>query len=132
MPGLPLWGLSSKSTCEAIALHFEADYSVLISVMRRKKFGCVLSGRPLARIAFLLLLPTPMALGYTARLVLEDGRPFPAIPTALPAHTGSSCWVNSIGLDGRIVYTGPWDGFELGRRTDVCQAVFLIDHRDPS
>jgi Flp pilus assembly protein TadD len=105
--------------------------------MRRNKFGCVLSGTPIARIAFLLLLPTPMALGYTAKLVLEDGRPFPAVPLALPPSTGSSCLVHSIGLDGRILYTGPSEDFKLrgtpeyptvenSRTTDVCQAVFLI------
>ena len=105
--------------------------------MRRNKFGCVPIGTPIARIAFLLLLPTPMALGYTARLVLEDGRPFPAAPLALPPLTQSSCLVQSIGLDGRIVYTGPSVDFKLRgapeyptikdiRTTDVCQAVFLI------
>jgi tetratricopeptide (TPR) repeat protein len=105
--------------------------------MRRNKFGCVLSGTPIARIAFLLLLPTPMALGYTAKLVLEDGRPFPAAPLALPPLTQSSCLVQSIGLDGRIQYKGPFEDFKMrgtpdgdprqvNRTTDVCQAVFLI------
>jgi tetratricopeptide (TPR) repeat protein len=78
-----------------------------------------------------------MALGYTAKLVLEDGRPFPAVPLALPPVTGSSCLVHSIGLDGRIQYTGPLADFksrgtseedptETNRTTDVCEAVFLI------
>jgi tetratricopeptide (TPR) repeat protein len=104
--------------------------------MQRNKFGCVPSGTSIARIAFLLLLPTPMALGYTAKLVLEDGRPFPAAPLALPPLTRSSCLVQSIGLDGRIQYTGPLADFKMrgtpddprqvNRTTDVCEAVFLI------
>jgi tetratricopeptide (TPR) repeat protein len=106
-------------------------------MMRRNKFGCVLSGTPIACIAFLLLLPTPAALGDTAKLVLEDGRPFTTVPLALPPLTGSSCLVQSIGLDGRIMYTSPLDDFksrgtleeiprEEYRSTDACQAVFLI------
>jgi Flp pilus assembly protein TadD len=105
--------------------------------MRRNQFGCVLSATPIARIAFLLLLPAPMALGYTAKLVLEDGRPLPAVSWAgRQVGSGSSCVVHSISLDGRIAYTGPLDDFksrgtlEAGprgnRMTDRCEAVFLI------
>ena len=28
---------------------------------------------------------------YTAKLVLEDGRPFPSVPLALPPLNGNSC-----------------------------------------
>jgi hypothetical protein len=101
--------------------------------MRRKRFGCVLSGTFVARIFFLVLLPIPLAPGATAKLVLEDGRPFPAVPLALPALTENSCRVHEIGLDGRILYSGPPAEYVPSdvrtmdsRVTDVCQAAFLV------
>ncbi len=104
--------------------------------MQRNWFGFVLSGTLVARISFLTLLSTSLALGYTAKMVLEDGRPFPALPLVLPPVRGDSCQVHSIGLDGTIEYSGPladhvpedmWTTHTLERRvTDTCQAAFLV------
>ena len=93
---------------------------------------------------FVLVFMTSFTLGaassssaeviYTAKLVLEDGRPFPAVPLALPPLTGSSCSVHSIGLDGKILYSGPPAEYvpadqsytRESRVTDRCLAAFLI------
>ena len=94
--------------------------------------------------AFVLALTAPFASGqgvpasasvwYTAKLVLEDGRPFPSVPLALPPLTGNSCLVHSIGLDGKILYSGPQADYvpadqsytREAKVTDRCLAAFLI------
>jgi Flp pilus assembly protein TadD len=102
--------------------------------MRRYRFRSMLRGTSVARISLLVLLTVPLALAHTARLVLEDGRPFPETPLILPPLGANSCFVHEIGLDGTILYTGPpaeyvppgvWTT-ESKVTTDVCQAAFLI------
>lgn len=61
----------------------------------------------MARLASGQGVPATTAAWYTAKLVLEDGRPFPSVPLALPPLTGNSCFVHSVGLDGKILYSGP-------------------------
>ncbi len=107
--------------------------------MRRNRFGFVLSG---TRIGLLLSLPLGLGLGsawaagemYTAKLVLEDGRPFPELPLALPPLNGNSCRVHSIGLDGKILYSGTLADYvpadqsytREAKITDRCLAAFVI------
>ena len=102
--------------------------------MRKSRGRFTQGGAPLGRVALLLMVAASCGLGYTAKLVREDGQPFSAVPLILPPLTANWCLVLSIGLDGTIQYDGPQAEYvpkgvstsEPRATVATCQAAFVV------